>query len=170
MRTCPTVTRAVPPASTNTAPLAPTWWRSPAGSRGFTLIELLIVLALIGILASIAYPAYTAHTHRTYRAEARAVLLEASHHLERHYMTQGSYEKAVLPDRLTTSPPGLMTKDPRIRYQVSISEASATGYRLSATPNFTDDCGALGVDQAGRQTAANAGQAGSAMSVEACWR
>jgi type IV pilus assembly protein PilE len=168
MHTTPTAARHPPP------PATPLVLQNLPRSLGFTLIELMIALAIMGILASVAYPTYTAYVNRTYRAQARATLLEASHYLERYYAANGTYTGAALPARLTTSPPGLNASAAGAatgaRYTITVASAAATGYTLRAIPQSTDDCGALGLDQAGRQTADGAtGQTGG-MTVEACWR
>ena len=53
--------------------------------QGFSLIELMIVVAIIGILVAMAFPAYDAYVLRGKRAEGRAVLMDASSKMEKHY-------------------------------------------------------------------------------------
>jgi type IV pilus assembly protein PilE len=146
------------------------------------LIELMIALASVAILSSVAYPSYRQYVQRTERAQARVVLLEARQFMERFYAANGTYAGAVLPRELTTAPAGLIQQgasaaDPdapvdRSRYVIRIAAESATanGYRLSAKPVMDDECGDLGLDQAGRQTAAGASVPGASVTVQACWR
>jgi len=150
------------------------------------LIELMIALASVAILSSVAYPSYRQYVQRTERAQARVVLLEARQFMERFYAANGTYAGAVLPRELTTAPAGLIQQgasaaDPdapvdrsryATRYAIRIAAGSATanGYRLSAKPVMDDECGDLGLDQAGRQTAAGASVPGASVTVQACWR
>lgn len=150
---------------------------APPCAGGFTLIELMIVVAVIGILAAVAYPAYTRHVQRAHRAEARAVLLEAAQYMERYYAANASYASASLPARLQYSPAGSDASG--ARYTLTV-DATATTYTLTATPRAqsaapagttppTDGCGALGIDQLGRKTAADASDS-NGTKVDSCWR
>ena len=62
---------------------------------GFTLIELMIVVVIISILASIAIPAYTQYVQRGIRAEARALLMDASSKMEKHYGDCNAFGTAI---------------------------------------------------------------------------
>jgi len=127
-------------------------------ARGFTLIELMIVVAVVGILAAFAYPSFVEFLKRGYRTDARAVLMEAAHTLQRSYSVKNTYAGVALPANLTRSP-----ENGTQRYTISITSQTATDFQVQAVPNFADDdCGTL--------TLTAAGVRGAAGDVDKCWK
>jgi type IV pilus assembly protein PilE len=121
---------------------------------GFTLIELMITVAIVGILAAIAYPNYTDYVERAARRDATAVMLEAQQFAERYFTERRTYVgvAAALPASLSNSPIG--SANPR--YNITISDVTASAYLVNATPTFTPKkCGSLGVNQIGARTITN---------------
>lgn len=142
--------------------------------RGFTLMEVLIVVTMIGILAAIAIPNYSAYIQRGHRAEAKAVLLQGSHWLERFRTENNRYDQSVgnvavvLPNSLNRSP-----ASGTVRYNVALAVAAAT-YTLTAAPTGPqtgDECGSFTVNQIGQRTVVIGGTAYNAGSpqFERCW-
>jgi type IV pilus assembly protein PilE len=126
--------------------------------RGFTLIELMITVAVVAILAAVAIPSYQQHILKSRRAQAKADLVEAAQLLERYHTVQNTYVGFALP--FTQSP-----RDGASRYTLSLGNASATAFTLTAAPGTTqskDKCGTMTLDQVGRKTPDNA-------TVEGCW-
>jgi type IV pilus assembly protein PilE len=139
--------------------------RKASYQRGFTLVEMLIVVVLIGVLASIAYPAYTEQVRKSRRAEAQAVLMEASQFMERFLTENNRYDQnllgvaVVLPVGLRTSPRSGGTAT----YNVSLQAVAQQSYTLQAVPAAAqtgDRCGTMTITNTGNRTAA----AGD------CWR
>ena len=60
---------------------------------GFTLIEVMIVVAIVAILGAVALPSYQQYVERSRRADAKAVLLEATQFMERVFTERGAYNK-----------------------------------------------------------------------------
>ncbi|MES9962451.1 MAG: type IV pilin protein [Candidatus Sedimenticola sp. 20ELBAFRAG] len=142
--------------------------KGKSNSRGFTLIELMIVVAIIAILAGIGYPLYTEYVLKARRADAKAVLLEASQHMERFYTENLTYVGASLSDRngdgnpdddrLDAAPKGEDPANNNHFYDVAIVGPTATTYTLTATPRgnqVNDDCGTMTVDNTGATTPVN---------------
>ncbi|MEZ5543369.1 MAG: type IV pilin protein [Pseudomonadota bacterium] len=133
-------------------------------SAGFSLVELLAVLALLGILTATAYPAYTEQLRQSRRVEGMSALLELATRLEGYRADHGTYAGAAL------GAGALFPAASRNgHYRLAIEAASATGYRLSATPTRSHDqhrdrCGTLTLDSLGVRGTSNAsGQT-------RCWR
>lgn len=132
-------------------------------TRGFTLIELLLVVTIVGILGSIALPSYVAHLDRARRSEARATLMEAAQFMQRYYATRDTYKNAVLPSRLTVSPPG--SEAANAGYLLSAT-SDETSFTVSATPVRADDpCGALTLTHTGLRS-----RSGKDKTEAECWR
>jgi type IV pilus assembly protein PilE len=109
---------------------------------GWTLIELLLVLGVVGLLAQWALPLASDLLQRARRNEARLVLLQTAHWLERYAAAQGRYPDA-LPDSVWSTA--------SLNYRLSYT-GSEQRYTLLAIPQGAqaqDPCGTLSLDQTG---------------------
>lgn len=138
-------------------------------SQGFTLIELMIALLIVGILAAWAIPSYSDYTKRAARAEARAMLMEASQYMQRFYAVNNAFNKTrngvavALPDSLKKSP-----RNGTVRYNISINRVDATSFVLHAVPTGTDACGTFVLSDTGQRTLT--GHDAKKIPADACWR
>ena len=157
----------------------------PRVSMGFTLVELMIVVAIVAILATIAYPSYQEQIRRSNRAEAKGLLTEDAHFLERNYTVNNCYHRSdaacasaanvTLP---RTQSPGTGTAKYTITAAYSADAPCTLGqcFTLSAAPtgNMTGDaCGTLTLTQAGVRGMGDYdgdGAAGDADDIAACWQ
>jgi type IV pilus assembly protein PilE len=139
-------------------------------SQGFTLIELMIVVAIIGILAAIAYPSYTEYSARARRAEASAVVLEASQFMRRAYSANDVFPTS-LPNGTITIPRGVTTSS--AMYNINVTSDSTSTYTVTA---FVSSTGALANDRCGSFVLNSRGQrlnivgSNTPAVVEGCWR
>lgn len=127
---------------------------------GFTLIELMIVVVVIAILTALAYPAYNDQVRKSRRAQAKADLVEYAQGAERFFTVNNTYTGYTVPSQ---SP-----RQGTSHYTVSISDANATGFTLTAAPvsatgQNNDRCGTLTINSTGLKT-----KSGSAPLSE-CW-
>lgn len=130
--------------------------RSPAG---FTLIELMIAMAIMAILVAVAYPAYRDQVNKGRRADAQAVLMEATQFLERYSALNMRYDRdlagvaVALPATLAKAPKDGATK----YYDVTIAAVAQNSYTLQAAPinaHAADSCGTFSVTNTGVRSAA----------------
>lgn len=127
--------------------------------RGWTLIELLLVLGIVGLLAQWTLPLGAELMQRARRHEARLVLLQTAHWLERYAAAQGRYP-STLPDSAWAIP----SQSYRLSY---IDTANGQRYTLWAVPlgaQAQDPCGTLSLDQAGVK-----GVRSASWSASTCW-
>jgi type IV pilus assembly protein PilE len=132
---------------------------------GFTLIELMVALAIVSILMAVAYPAYQNQVAKSRRADAQAVLMEATQFLERFATMNMRYDRDVagaavaLPAQLTKAPKDGASK----YYTISIQSVAQNTYTLQAVPSGVqsgDLCGTFTVNNVGVRAAAKTD----------CWR
>jgi type IV pilus assembly protein PilE len=107
-------------------------WSAACRQRGVTLIELMVVMVVVGILVAIAYPAYTSQIQKTRRADAKSTLMTAAQQLERCFTRYHSYTDAGCTVAADIADGGMPT--PEGWYLITDDNASATTYRLVATP------------------------------------
>jgi type IV pilus assembly protein PilE len=123
---------------------------------GFTLIELMITVAIVGIMAGVAYPSYQDSVRKSRRADAKAVLVNLSNAMERHFTERSNYLGAAgsSASPADTGTPWILTvpAETTTYYTVSISAATASSYNLSAAPKgvqASDRCGTLTLTHTG---------------------
>lgn len=146
--------------------------RPPHRLTGFTLVEMLTVLAVLGVLAAVSYPSYAAHLHRAHRADAQAALMDAAFFMQRHYAARHRYDTGDA-NAPVVSLPAPLNQSPRqgtAHYLISVTQADAGSYTLSATPVSNgpmaqDPCGSLTLNQHHAR-----GITGTTVNVAACWR
>jgi len=103
-------------------------------AAGFTLIELMIIVGVIGLLAVVALPSFMDSVRKGRRAEGIAALTQIQQAQERWRANNGSYADN---DKLTAAAAdggfGLSASTSSGYYGLAISDATASGYTLTAT-------------------------------------
>ena len=131
--------------------------------RGFTLIELIMVVAVVGILAAIAFPSYQDSLRKGRRADAKAALLDLAQFTERYYTQNNNYSgvtTATLP--YSQTPTSGTTK----YYNLAVASSTTSTFSLTATPisgspQASDSCGMLSINEAGVKAASG--------TISQCW-
>jgi len=133
-------------------------------TAGFTLIEVIIVVAIIAIVAVIAVPSYSNYMTDARRTDAISFLSEVAGEQARYFSNNNRYATSMQElgyGGADTYP------TPEGHYVVSVSNATAIKFLLTATP-------AAGGKQAGDQecanlTLSNTGQKKSTGTNADCW-
>jgi type IV pilus assembly protein PilA len=103
-----------------------------SNDKGFTLIELMVVIAIIGILAAIAIPNYMRYLIKTRQTEAKIFLSSIGRFQELYLIDNSTYADSI--DSLGFSSKG------NTRYSYVLSDASGTGYTVTATSKASGIC------------------------------
>jgi type IV pilus assembly protein PilE len=143
----------------------------------------MITVAIIGILSAIAYPSYREYTARSKRAEAQAILLEASQYMERFFAENYRYDQNTAAVAITDSSlfPSRYSKSPRsgtgTNYTITLPSATlaSNSYVVKATRSgtmATDKCGNFGINNLGTKVidSYSSSYASDAEALAACWK
>ncbi len=103
--------------------------------RGVTLMELMIVVVIVALLAVLGYPSYASYMVRANRTEGRAALLQYASEQEKFILNNNTYATSMAQLRGEGDPTFTTTSG---RYVISISNATASTYTLTATYQGTD--------------------------------
>ena len=153
---------------------------------GFSLLELMIVVLIVGVLAAIAFPAYNDYVLRGKRAEGRAILMDASAEMEKHYGDCYRFGIAIAAardcaaDQVNLCNAAVCNSETQ-KYVLTLrAGGNTTQYILDATPvapQMVDpDCGVLSLRSTGEKCANINGvetcsntNAADADAVGRCW-
>jgi type IV pilus assembly protein PilE len=150
-----------------------------SNQNGFTLVELMIVVGIVGIIATIAYPSYQSMINNTSRSTAQGDLMSLATALERHNVSNFTYNGAAVGSTNTGAPAIYATYSPATegasskKYDLTIDSVAANGlsYVIKATPvsgTSTEGTGALFMFSDGRK-AWDKDNDGSLSANEYCW-
>ncbi|MDZ7589493.1 MAG: type IV pilin protein [Rubrivivax sp.] len=149
--------------------------------RAFTLIELMVAVVVVALLASVALPSFMDSIRKSRRSEAFAALSAVQQAQERWRGNNASYTTALANTAASGSPPnglGLPATTSSGYYTVALSDATATGYKVTATAvagkSQADDgiCVRLRIEMAGGNIVYGSATAAGAFDTSAnnrCW-
>lgn len=124
----------------------------------------MIVVAIVAIIASIAYPSYQDSLIKTRRGNATGCLIEMSLFLERYYTSNLRYNSADPsatpdPDPTTLSCVTEANLNNFYNFNVTLSQNTynLTANPIASSPQSSDQCGSLSLNNTGQKTAAISG-------------
>lgn len=112
--------------------------------KGFTLMELMVVIVIVAILAAVAVPLYVNYVNDAKRAEAKAAIGAVITAQQTYFQVKGTY----LPTETFVPNPTPLTQtlncdltDALTNWDISVSNGSATGFKVTATGKTTSTTG-----------------------------
>ncbi len=130
--------------------------------KGFSLLELLVVIAIVSIFSGWGMRLYSQQMMKVQRYAAKIALLQLARQLEHFYQHHHTYEGASLAKL------NLPTSIETGHYRIQLTRLGKTHFFIQAVPvrnQIRDvECGALGLDQAGRRHMTGQGL------VTHCWQ
>lgn len=94
--------------------------------KGFSMIEIMVATAILAVLVAIVLPVVQGYVERARRAEAIALIGEMQSSLDRWRAENPTYAVA-------SGAPGFGDFPTAKYYSIALSDATATGYTLTAT-------------------------------------
>jgi type IV pilus assembly protein PilE len=141
--------------------------------RGITLMELLIVVTIISIIAAISYPSYTQFIVRAKRNAGSSMLLQVADRQQQYFMDNKRYAANLTSlgfdeNTIMIGDDGniLSSGDGDRIYGISLSEVTATSYKLTATPQLQQSAKDT---KCGNLTLTHTGAKGQSGSGDNCW-
>lgn len=126
-------------------------------NSGFTLVELMIVVLIVGIISVIAVPSYMDMIRSSNRADAKAVLNDVAHRLQRCFTTYSAYNSGDC--AVAGSITGGNSVDSEKSYYTVTGVLAAASFDLTALPvagktqSKDSECLSLTLDEAGTRGA-----------------
>lgn len=117
-------------------------------ARGFTLVEMMVIALIVAILAALAYPSYNAQVRKARRTDAMEALLYLQQLQERYRVSHAGYGTLVQIGYPGATAAGALSEQGH--YTLSVSDNTATGYRLVATATGVQaadtECASLSIE------------------------
>lgn len=138
----------------------------PKKNLGFSLIELLVAIAILAVMASIALSSHQSSIIKSKRKAALGALFQITSEQEEHFINNKGYAASLILLGYTTTGEntdpfyindnGDPSTNAQGNYQITLNNASANAYSLTATPinsqSKDNQCGALTVTSAGAKS------------------
>jgi type IV pilus assembly protein PilE len=142
--------------------------------QGFTLLELMVVVVVIGILAGIAYPSYLDSVRKARRTDAQAAITNVQIEQQKLRASCRFFGGTIGAASNCDATAGASTvraaaASPDGWYTITLANASATGYTVTATPQrdqVNDDEAGVACTMVLTVSAANPN---GARTPAACW-
>jgi len=128
----------------------------------------MVVTIILAIIAAIAFPAYQSQMAKGRRSDAINALSAVQQAQERLRSNQPSYALNLATLNMSTDSPGG-------HYNIALTNASAAGYTVTATPKSSSpqardsDCAVMSMQMSGGNAIYSASTAASANSAQTCW-
>ncbi len=123
--------------------ITPKQARSRVRQKGVTLVEMMVVLVILGIVVMVAFPSYTQFIVRAKRNAGTSMLLQIANRQQQFFMNNKQYSATLAglgfgadPFMITDDGSFCAAGDADRLYSFALSNATATTYTLTATPQL----------------------------------